>query len=51
MINHILLLKIKIIVIISVILENLIDNMKNENTNSYKDEYLIVSYDKILEYI
>ncbi|CAD8165943.1 unnamed protein product [Paramecium octaurelia] len=31
--------------------KNLIDNMKNENTNSYKDEYLIVSCDKILEYI
>ncbi|CAD8068517.1 unnamed protein product [Paramecium primaurelia] len=31
--------------------KNLIDNMKNENTNSYKDEYLIISSKKILEYI
>ncbi|CAD8099025.1 unnamed protein product [Paramecium sonneborni] len=31
--------------------KNLIDNMKNENTNFSKDEYLMVSYDKILEYI
>ncbi|CAD8086791.1 unnamed protein product [Paramecium sonneborni] len=31
--------------------KNLIDNMKNENTNLNKDEYLIVNYEQILDYI
>ncbi|CAD8070733.1 unnamed protein product [Paramecium primaurelia] len=31
--------------------KNLIDNMKNENTNLNRDEYLIVSYEHILDYI
>lgn len=43
--------KIKIIVNYFIKLENLIDNMKNENTNLNKDEYLVVNYDKIMDYI
>ncbi|CAD8069077.1 unnamed protein product [Paramecium primaurelia] len=31
--------------------KNLIDNMKNENINLKRDQYLIVNYDNILDYI